>query len=798
MAIAKWWHRHMASRVVTMTPRPVLESHHRIVTLGSCFAAEIRRALQDRGFSVLPRIDPAVLDLFSEQCREIPSWGVWDERAHLEWYNTFTIRQEFEKAFGLWHQADDDFWSVRQRLDGQERVVYQDPYRRRVIADTPEAVRTITRELDRGMRAAIHEAELVVITLGLIEVWRKFDNGRFAGCEPGYCHGGGQDETYFHLSTFEDNLANLRALLDLFFGAYPERHVVLTVSPVALGRTFRDVDVYVANMESKSLLRAVAGQIAREYPNVVYFPSYEMATLDPHTFEEDGRHVRPEKVDEIVSAFVANHVVGAAPAAPARRVRRTADGTAGAAEAAGAQAAHQAAAPAAPGVPSAALLYLLGKLVASPAADARNLLDALNIDDLRARLPDYDRERFEAVRALPADQIAQFAAQVFRSAAARVDALDFPAAIREGELALALFLELMERGNLAEAVALSDFLLGTSAAASPWSAADLTKALAGAVVAAGTGERPMFAHLAHINLYGQSNGVFPQLLGWFLQQRRPARPLADLSGVLRLERPGRLQAILGQMRADGYCAVPESVPAELVESLHAFAKEAPGTAYPAGVAPRGPLSLAEAPAGTEGIYLPEQDVIDRPEVQRLLRDPSFLTVAQGYLGCQPILESVRIWWSLPTGHVSGELAQLFHMDPDLNRTVHFFVYLTDVDATAGPHAYVRGSHRPKAKPPAFVSTLRRIGDDEIAAAYGEGSVVEAVGGRGTVLCGDTKAWHKGVAPTARPRLMLQLLFADTLLLSKDNGRSRIRRDHDPDFLAFVDEHPEVFANFIRE
>src|SRR5262249_19790413 len=87
---------------------------------------------------------------------------------------------------------------------------------------------------------------------------------------------------------------------------FPQKHVVITVSPVPLARTFSPYDVGTANLESKSILRAVAGQIAREYADrVSYFPSYEMATILPiPVYKPDKRHVLPTFADQVVGEFI--------------------------------------------------------------------------------------------------------------------------------------------------------------------------------------------------------------------------------------------------------------------------------------------------------------------------------------------------------------------------------------------------------------------------------------------------------------------------------------------------------------
>ena len=121
------------------------------------------------------------------------------------------------------------------------------------------------------------------------------------------CRGGGQVETEFVASTYEDNLLNVKTTMEVLRKHFGEKRVVLTVSPIPLGRTFRPLEVAVANSESKSILRAVAGRISSEFENVTYFPSYEMCVSDPQAYKEDGRHVRPEKGAQIMNFFVACH-----------------------------------------------------------------------------------------------------------------------------------------------------------------------------------------------------------------------------------------------------------------------------------------------------------------------------------------------------------------------------------------------------------------------------------------------------------------------------------------------------------
>ncbi len=117
-----------------------------------------------------------------------------------------------------------------------------------------------------------------------------------------------------------------------------------------------------------------------------------------------------------------------------------------------------------------------------------------------------------------------------------------------------------------------------------------------------------------------------------------------------------------------------------------------------------------------------------PEIARLQADPKLWEIAERYLGAVPLHTGNNLWWNFPGQRTVAEqnkFAQLFHFDLDDYRFVKFFFYLTDVDGEAGPHTFVRGSHRKKP-----------IGFAE-----------------------DTYGVHKGVTPTAKARLILQFEFA---------------------------------------
>lgn len=188
-------------------------------------------------------------------------------------------------------------------------MIYQDPYRRKVFASTIFDLFQIIEAIDSAVKESLRSADLAIITLGLVEVWRKKNNGLFACCEPGYGCGAGATETEFYLANYQDNYNNVRQTVKVLIEHFNIPNIVITVSPVPLGRTFRNLEVFAANVESKSILRAVAGQVSSEFENVHYFPSYEMAMFDRNSYREDGRHIQEQKVSQIMNFFSKIHLI---------------------------------------------------------------------------------------------------------------------------------------------------------------------------------------------------------------------------------------------------------------------------------------------------------------------------------------------------------------------------------------------------------------------------------------------------------------------------------------------------------
>jgi hypothetical protein len=287
-------------RCVTVTRKPILSERTKVFAIGSCFAVEIRNALRLAGYDVYPKYRDVKIDQDSQQAGHLPA------RDNINHYDTFTIRQEIERAVSRTHWPDHSFWELKSRPDGCRLHVdrpYQDPLRRHFYAASADRILALRYEIDRCIDNGLADADVVIITLGLTECWRDKVSGLHACIGPENEKSESFGRLEFHASTFAENRENLKATITAIRSVYPEKKIVLTVSPVRLHRTWSGEDVVVANAMSKATLRAVAGELCRSDSSLLYWPSYELSTL-ADIWQTDGVHVRPNAVKHIVSRFV--------------------------------------------------------------------------------------------------------------------------------------------------------------------------------------------------------------------------------------------------------------------------------------------------------------------------------------------------------------------------------------------------------------------------------------------------------------------------------------------------------------
>ena len=277
-----------------------------IVTAGSCFAQHISRQLRSRGYNVLD-VERAPKSL-PEPDRSNYGYGLYSAR-YGNIYTVRQLRQLLEEASGL-RVSPDPVWEARGRFyDSARPSVEPDG-----LDSMDEVLLHRKYHLER-VRQLFSECDLLVFTLGLTETWRLTSTDWVFPTAPGTIAGQWDEGKYeFHnFSTSEilQDFSVVQALIQGLRGAGRPTKYLLTVSPVPLTASYVPQHVLVSTSYSKSVLRAVAGELALQSDDIDYFPSFEIIS-NPWTrgvfYEANCRSVTPAGVSTVMKAFFAEHI----------------------------------------------------------------------------------------------------------------------------------------------------------------------------------------------------------------------------------------------------------------------------------------------------------------------------------------------------------------------------------------------------------------------------------------------------------------------------------------------------------
>ena len=283
-------------------PKYAIDKQLPIFTAGSCFAQHVGRTLATAGYNV---IDTEPLPNF------VPA-----EIAHKHGYrlysarygNIYTMRQFLQllqEAFGNFQPAD-PVWEK----DG----MFYDALRPGItpggLASADYVLEARAQHL-RAVQEAVANTGMVVFTLGLTETWQHDPTGTIYPTAPGTI--AGQIDPSVH-SFVNFRAADIRrdflTVRKIFQAANPDVKFLLTVSPVPLTATASGDHVLPATMYSKAVLRTVAGELAEDFDDIDYFPSFEIVSSHPSAgkfFERNMRSVKPRGVRQVMKAFLAAH-----------------------------------------------------------------------------------------------------------------------------------------------------------------------------------------------------------------------------------------------------------------------------------------------------------------------------------------------------------------------------------------------------------------------------------------------------------------------------------------------------------
>ncbi|GEM_PF-6995480 len=294
---SNWGERGAANRVEPIA-RPDFDVPFRLVpgqkifTVGSCFARNVEAELLKRGFQIPLR------DVFGR-----PEFaGV--EFAALNNYGVASIYNEFAWAFGDEPFVEEDhiFEVVPGKFADIDSPPTRKPEPRDVVVQRCASIRSLYR--------LAATCDVTIMTLGLAENWFDTRSGLYLNLSPRPSMIAAEPARYqLHVLSYADAYGYLRKSLAILHREAPAMRVILTVSPVPLMSTHRDMDVLVANTYSKAVLRAAAEEAVVRHDFVTYFPSYEAFVLSDRklAWTDDLVHTNEDlvafNVSRMVSAF---------------------------------------------------------------------------------------------------------------------------------------------------------------------------------------------------------------------------------------------------------------------------------------------------------------------------------------------------------------------------------------------------------------------------------------------------------------------------------------------------------------
>jgi hypothetical protein len=258
---------------------PLIKPTTTITSMGSCFAREIAQRLSRDGYNYL---------MYEPPYKEASvNWG--------QVVNTACMRQIFQYTFETFIPCDR--WWINENGDKA-----RDPYRCNVVYNVDRLSDSYRQHITYS-RQALSTAKVIILTLGLVETWRdKRDGSTFYMVPPKNIFNPEIHE--FYLQDVVDVLCDLEEIAYILEANNPEAQVILTVSPIPLRATFRDVDPVIANCYSKATLRVAAEVATNKHENFHYFPSYELVTQGiKNPYQDDGRHLTDKAIESVVDLF---------------------------------------------------------------------------------------------------------------------------------------------------------------------------------------------------------------------------------------------------------------------------------------------------------------------------------------------------------------------------------------------------------------------------------------------------------------------------------------------------------------
>lgn len=272
-----------------LLPQPkrlgIVSRSDKIASAGSCFAQNIARYLSSKNFNY--NVCETAPIFFNEA--QAADWGYGQFSCRFgNIYTVLQLEQLLERALGgrkvvdQFCQSEDGKWFdlLRPRIN-------------RYGFDTLEIAEMDTQDHLDFVVEMFRTSSIFVFTYGLVEYWYDEQDGTVFPTAPGCGHG--KFDPSRHKSavmSVADIVRSTKAAMNMIRKINPNIKVIVTISPVPLLATHRDMNIVQASVHSKSLLRVAIEECLPLFEQFYYFPSYEIVTQfcrEP-VWDETGRN----------------------------------------------------------------------------------------------------------------------------------------------------------------------------------------------------------------------------------------------------------------------------------------------------------------------------------------------------------------------------------------------------------------------------------------------------------------------------------------------------------------------------
>ncbi len=262
-----------------------LEPGEAIFTVGSCFARNIEIGLETRGFDIPTR------SIFNAD----PEFRLLGRNV-LNNYGTPSIFNEIS-------------WAIDPNSSFSETDGFCELYPEKFVdLHLNHAIPPASLEIVRRRRVAIDavykeilRCRIIILTLGLVEVWFDTKAGKYINTTPRRMMVRREPDRFqLHVLNYPETASFLARTFTLIAErCRQDVKVLLTVSPVPLTSTHREIDVMMANTYSKSVLRAACEEMASSFDFIDYYPSFESIVLSERSaaWQEDQVHPTPQAIE---------------------------------------------------------------------------------------------------------------------------------------------------------------------------------------------------------------------------------------------------------------------------------------------------------------------------------------------------------------------------------------------------------------------------------------------------------------------------------------------------------------------